>query len=69
MSELETTLWIVQWSVEPMPHSQWSVDRFWPFVEVFEAWGDAHKKLESLRDLGYSATFRDIRLWPRGERP
>lgn len=52
--------WMVQWSNEVQPHTQWAVDRYWPFVELFTAWGQALERLIELRDKGIPADFREI---------
>lgn len=56
--------WVVTWMTDYPPHDQWHGDRHWPFVEVYESWGDAFTKLGQLRDLGHPATFWETGIHP-----
>lgn len=58
------TVWLVHHAAEPLPHTRWSGDRFWPNVEVYEAWADAFKRLGELRDWGIPVNFEEVRLYP-----
>ncbi len=63
-------VWIVQFgdASGPSPvllnHRQWTGDRYWPYVEVYESWGDAFKRLGELKDMGVVAFFKEVGVHP-----
>lgn len=59
-----TEVYVVQWSNDPMPKEQWSVDRFWPFVEVHTDYGQALDRYGALRDKGTPASLKVTRVTP-----